>query len=96
MQVTLVSRKPKGGKLVRGIANEQQMMDKLAEITQIKLDAVDLAAMPLSEQLQLITHTDLLIGEEESMAELATPDRNRSPAMALHTAPLVWHEYADK
>lgn len=63
MQVTLISRKPKGGKLVRGVANEQQLMDTLAGISQIKADLVDLASMPLSDQLQLITHTDLLIGK---------------------------------
>lgn len=58
----MISRKPKGGKLVRGIANEQQIIAALAEISNVDLKLIDLAAMPLSQQLQHITRSDLLIG----------------------------------
>ena len=67
----MISRKPKGGKLVRGVSNEQQLIQKLMEISQIEPRLVDLAAIPLSEQLQLITHTDLLIGTPHLLVRAA-------------------------
>ena len=63
MQVALISRKPKGGKLVRGIANEDKLVAMLRDMPNLEPMLVDLASMPLHEQLQLMTHTDLLIGD---------------------------------
>ena len=63
MQVSVISRKPKGGKLVRGIVNEEGLLAMLETMPNLKPVLVDLASMSLQEQMRLVTHTDLLIGE---------------------------------
>lgn len=63
VQVTLISRRPKGGRLVRGIANEDKLLAMLRDMPNLEPRLVDLASMSLQEQLQLVTQTDLLIGD---------------------------------
>lgn len=63
LQVVLVSRKPAARKLVRSIAKEVDLLEMLRRMPNVEARLLDLATLTISEQLYLITHTDLLIGE---------------------------------
>ncbi|KAK9846728.1 hypothetical protein WJX84_010568 [Apatococcus fuscideae] len=62
LKVVLVSRKPAARKLVRSIAKEVDLLEMLRRMPNVEARLLDLATLTISEQLYLITHTDLLIG----------------------------------
>jgi len=66
-QVTLISRQPTPARrLVRLINNEDEVAAMLRALPGVDAQMVDLASLTLQQQLELIAHTDILVGEQPS------------------------------
>lgn len=73
-QITLISRRPKLGmsmsraaRVVRGIGNEGELHAALQGIADTSTRLVDLSSLTLTEQLDLIVETDILIGKSPTL-----------------------------